>query len=74
MFHAIQANLTDIPKDTDIPDLAYIPALPFVDYLTLDRRMHSYAVRVSRQITKVNPTVNYEKRLLRSVRELLDKF
>lgn len=74
MFHAMQANLTDIPKNSDIPDLAYIPALPFVDYLTLDRRMHSYAVQVSRQLTKINSAVNYEKRLFRSVKELLDTF
>lgn len=71
MYHAVQANLTDIPKDGDIPDFAYVPALPYVDYLTLDRRMYGYALGVTRSLSKLNPTLSYQKRLFRSAHELL---
>jgi len=71
MFHAIQANLTDVPKDGDIPDLAYLLALPYVHYLTLDRRMYDYALRVSGKFSKANSAVDYKPRLFRSLKELL---
>ena len=71
MYHSIQANVTDVPKDGDIPDLAHIYAIPYVDHITVDRRMCGYSRCVAKKLFKANPVVNYEPRLAASLEELL---
>lgn len=71
MYHAVQANVTDVPKDGDIPDLVHFYAIPYVDYITLDRRMCGYGRDVARRLFKSNPVVNYEPRMFASVSEIL---
>ena len=71
MYHAIQANLSDIPKNGDIPDMAHIAALPYVDLLTLDRRMMNYATHVGAKLLKNISAPPYQTRLFRSLAEML---
>ncbi len=71
MYHSIQANVTDVPKDGDIPDFAHIYAIPYVDHITVDRRMCGYGRCVARKLFRANPVVNYEPRLFASLSEVL---
>lgn len=71
MYHSIQANVADVPKDGDIPDIAHIYAIPYVDHITLDRRMCGYGRCVAKKLFRTNPVVNYEPRLFASLSELL---
>jgi hypothetical protein len=71
MYHAVQANLSDIPKDGDIPDMTHFYAIPYVHYATVDRRMHGYGVQVARGLSRVDPRIKYEQRLFRSADHLL---
>ncbi len=70
MYHAIQANSSDIPKDGDIPDMAHIAALPYVDFLTLDRRMMNYATHIGSKLLKNISSPPYQTRLFRSLAEM----
>jgi len=49
-FHKITRNLTDSGEDSDIPDFAHIDCVPYVDAITLDRRMRGYIQQVDRSI------------------------
>lgn len=42
VFHNIVKNIGDIPKQGDILDLAHVDCIPYVDLITLDRRMCAY--------------------------------
>lgn len=48
--HKITRNLTDGGEDSDIPDFAHVDNVPYVDAITLDRRMRGYVQQVDRSI------------------------
>lgn len=47
VYHSIRANLTDVPRDGDILDVAHVGCIPYVDLITLDARMRDYLRRVA---------------------------
>jgi hypothetical protein len=59
VFHALVANKSDALEESDLSDNAHIPAIPYVDYATLDRRMTGYCKVVSKRLGKVNPDCDY---------------
>lgn len=42
VFHKIVRNVTDSGEESDIPDFAHVDGIPYVDAITLDRRMRGY--------------------------------
>ena len=68
VWHKMVRNITDIPHDSDLEDFQHIGCLPYVDLMTLDRRMHGYVCQVSRDIL-----VDYDKRIFRNTKEILNK-
>ncbi len=42
-YFELMKNKTDIPKDDDLTDFIYVGAVPYVDFVTLDKRMLHYA-------------------------------
>ena len=46
--HKMLRNVRDIPRNSDLQDFGYIGCLPYVDVMTLDRRMHGYVTQVSK--------------------------
>jgi hypothetical protein len=47
LYHSIRQNLSDVPRDADIPDVAHAGCIPYVDLITLDNRMRDYVRRVA---------------------------
>jgi len=68
IFHSIRKNIGDIPKDTDIVDFFHIQCLPYVDLITLDRRMRDYMSRASHATG-----LRYDAGLCADVQEVLDR-
>jgi hypothetical protein len=68
LWHKMVRNITDIPHDSDLEDFHHIECLPYVDLMTLDRRMHGYVGQVSKDMS-----VDYDKRIFRSTKEVLNK-
>lgn len=67
LWHKMIKNLTDIPLDSDLEDFANIAALPYVDFMTLDRRMHGYICQVSKDLS-----IEYNKKVFRNTEEVLN--
>jgi len=68
VYHAIQKNLGDVPRDSDIPDFARLMCTPYVDLITLDRRIRNYVGQV---VTKFD--LPYEDKVCKDVGAVLDK-
>jgi len=50
VFHKLLRNLTDSGESSDIPDYAHIMCVPYVDMITLDKRMRGYVAQVDQSI------------------------
>jgi hypothetical protein len=67
LWHKMVKNITDIPDDSDLEDFQNIAALPYVDVMTLDRRMHGYICQVSKDLS-----VDYHKKIFRNTKEIIN--
>ena len=70
-FHALVANDSDQLHESDLGDVAHFPAIPYVDYATLDRRMTGYCRDIARRLAKANSSCDYERRVFRSLEEFI---
>jgi hypothetical protein len=66
LWHKMLKNISDIPTDSDLDDFLNIYCLPYVDAMTVDRRMHGYVSQVSKSLQS-----NYGKKLFKNTTELL---
>lgn len=73
VLREIVRNIGDTPKQSDIPDLAYVPAIPYVDAATMDRRMCNYIKQACNVLRALNPKIDYDKRLFKDIRALLNQ-
>lgn len=73
VLRELQQNVGDKPKDGDLGDLAYVPAIPYVDAITLDRRMASYCKNASSALKRDFAECEYTGRIYLSFRELMDR-
>jgi len=65
-YHKMLMNEKYIPEDNDMEDFNHVRCLPYVDFMTLDRTMHSYVSQAS-----IGLGIGYEKRVVKSVQEVL---
>jgi len=66
VWHKIVKNKTDTLEDSDMEDYQHLACLPYVDLMTLDKRMCGYVSQASESMG-----VDYSGRIFRSVREVL---
>lgn len=66
VWHKIVKNRTDALEDSDMEDHQHLICLPYVDFMTLDRRMHGYVSQASASMG-----LDYRSRIFRSVQDLL---
>jgi hypothetical protein len=66
VWHKMVRNINDIPHASDLEDFEHISCLPYVDILTLDRRMHGYVSQVSKALS-----TDYDRKIFRSAKEAL---
>lgn len=50
VFHKIVRNVADLGEESDIPDFAHVDCIPYVDAITLDRRMRGYIEQADRSM------------------------
>jgi hypothetical protein len=68
VWHQLGKNKTDPLEDSDMEDYQHVLCLPYVDLMTLDRRMHNY---VSQAATRMG--LAYDRRIFRLVKDLLSR-
>lgn len=66
VWHKIVKNKTDTLEDSDMEDYQHLTCLPYIDLMTLDRRMHAYVCQASDGFQ-----LNYRDRLFKSAKDLL---
>lgn len=65
-------NLTERVSGNNMIDNAIALALPYVDAVTMDRNTAARCMNVTRRLKKTNPAINYDERIFRSLKTLLD--
>ena len=73
-YHELVRNVRDLPKDSDLLDFAHIPAIPYADAITMDRRMTDYATRVSRRLQAEYSYTNNAENIFPKLAPLLDAY
>jgi len=71
VYNEIVKNINDIPESGDIPDMALIRVIPYVDAVRLDRRMRSYCSQVCQKLQKALPALNYVDCIFANLQELI---
>lgn len=66
IWHKIVKNKTDLLEDSDIEDYQHLTSLPYVDLMTLDRRMQGYVSQASASVS-----LDYRDRIFKSTKDLL---
>jgi hypothetical protein len=66
VYHKVLKNIQDTPEDSDLEDFQHISCIPYVDAITLDRRMCGYVLQAS-----IALAASYEKRVFRRVADFL---
>jgi hypothetical protein len=67
LWHKMIKNIEDIPEDSDLEDFHNIDCLPYVNFMTLDRRMHGYVCQVSKSLN-----LNYDQKIFRHIGEFIN--
>jgi len=67
VWHKIVKNITDEPDDSDLEDFQHIECLPYVDLITLDRRMCGYVSQATATLG-----LDYSKKIYRSSKEIIN--
>lgn len=57
------SNTQDQVQRGDVPDFSHISCVPYVEAITLDRRMAGYARMGARRLHTENPAITYEARI-----------
>jgi len=65
LWHQLGKNKTDTLEDSDMEDYQHVLSLPYVDLMTLDRRMHNYVSQAAHGLC-----LDYDRRIFRSVQDL----
>jgi len=66
VFFKMAQNIGDIPDKSDLEDYAHIQCLPYVDFMSVDRRFHGYVCQAANSID-----IDYKSKLIRSIEEIL---
>ena len=66
VWHQLGKNKTDRLEDSDMEDYQHVLCLPYVDLMTLDKRMHNYVSQAA-----AGMSLDYSGRIFRSVQDLL---
>ena len=69
LWHKMTKNTTDTPKDSDLNDMNNISHLPYVDTMTVDKRMYEY---ISQVIASLQ--VDYGEKVFKKVQEMTEAF
>lgn len=67
VFHKMLKNITDIPSNSDMEDINHLSSLPYIDLMTLDRRMYGYVDQASRSLD-----LKYNLKAYKKSKEILD--
>ena len=68
VFHKMIKNMGDETTPSDMEDLSHIDCLPYVDFLTLDKRMCSYVIQACKTMQS-----NHVGKLCNNSKEIVDK-
>jgi hypothetical protein len=65
------SNVSDSVDHGDMNDWSHVSSLPYVDAITLDRRIASYARAAADNLKRLNPACTYAERIFKNTEEWL---
>lgn len=68
VWHKMLKNITDTPNDSDMEDYNHLCCLPYIDLMTLDRRMHNYVSQAAKSLE-----LPYDLKAVKTAQEILDR-
>ena len=68
VWHKMIKNIDDEPIPSDMEDFCHIDCLPYVDFLTLDKRMRGYVSQVCKVMQ-----INFAEKIYNNSRDVVDK-
>lgn len=68
VWHKITKNKTDPLDDSDMEDLMHLSCLPYVDFMTVDRRMHGYVTQASKGLC-----LPFQNKISKSAQDILSR-
>ncbi len=66
VWHKMLKNTTDVPDASDLEDLQHLACLPYIDLMSVDRRMHGYISQAAAGLG-----LSYGTRIARTAQEIL---
>jgi len=73
VYRALLENLTDIPETADFSDLAHVYAVPYVDAITLDRRMRHYCRIGAQRLTRAGGSPDLAGRIYSNFESIIKR-
>ena len=67
LWHKMVCNIADIPEGSDLEDFLNIGCLPYVDVMTVDRRMYGYICQVA-----ASTGITYDRKIFKNTQKILD--
>ena len=78
LFWQVSEELTlnhhDRAKPGDVNDLTHVSTTPYVDGVTLDGRFLNYTRQATAKLRRLDPTIDYERKLFRSFAEIVQHY
>lgn len=71
MRYELLGAISDKMQDNDTQDFAYLYAIPYVDAITLDRRITAYATAVARRLKKLTSSADYTSHIFPNIGALM---
>jgi hypothetical protein len=68
VWHKMIKNVDDEPTPSDMEDFCHIDCLPYVDFLTLDKRMRGYVSQACKAMQ-----TNHAEKVCKNSKEIVDK-
>ena len=68
VYHKILKNMQDVPEESDLEDFQHVSCIPYVDAITLDRRMRGYVSQAAMGLG-----IPYDERVAGEVTDLLER-
>ena len=69
----LACDVGDVPKDGDLVDFALLRAVPYVDAVTLDKRIRHYCRGALARLEKEHMTLRFSRRIFSDVGDFMDK-
>ncbi len=74
LYHQMLTDVRDTPKDSDLCDHSQASCLPYVEVVSVDKRIAHHLTQVCRRLEKITPGLEYSNRIHAGLAKLLQSW